>query len=334
MMSEQLRHYLQNPLFLWWRGRTASKKHVLVLGTGERAMRIATRMRRDYDRRGFELHGYVLVEGTPNLVANEGASIRQPSTGLLDYCKLHHIDEIVVALDACAPAEGTHVDERLDELVACRMGGVSVVDALAFVEREAGRIDSVLLTPEWFALSRGFIPRLLNAFGKRLFDTLASAVLLLLTSPLMLIGAVRAMRSRSSRQPIFSRERCNGRHGRVFERLRFNLPGGSAAGDLTRRLPELLDVLVGNMSLVGPRPAPMEDAERWAATLPYYRACGSLRPGMVGWAQLNCSSDAARKDAAQNLQYDLYYLKNHTLLLDLTILARAAQMLVSRRTGY
>lgn len=304
----------------------ALKKHVLVLGTGERAMRIATRMRRGYDRRGFKLHGYVLVENTLNLVGAQGARVWQPSTPLLDYCDEHHIEEIVVAVD-----ERTQSDAAMKQLLACRLAGISLIDVLTFVEREAGRIDLDLITPEWLVLSRGFGRRPLQRIGKRSFDVVVASLLLVLSAPLFLTGIMSTLAASRFRGPIFSRENCTGFDGRGFERLSFSSAKVSAdngrAGTI-RRLPQLLNVLAGTMSLVGPRLRATEDAERDSSALPFVKERKDLRPGIVGWAELNCGSDEDELGARENLQYDLYYLKNHTLLLDLAILVHSAQMLV------
>lgn len=303
----------------------ALKRHVLVLGTGERAMRIATRMRRGYDRRGFELHGYVPVENTPNLVSAQGARVWQPSTPLVDYCNEHHIDEIVVAVDERAQS---HVSVK--QLLACRLAGISVIDVLTFVEREAGRVDLDLITPEWLVFSRGFGRRPLHRLGKRGFDVLVASLLLVLSAPLFLMGIMSSLAASRFRGPIFSRESCTGFDGRSFERLGFN--GAKVSDDVARadvicRLPELLNVLAGTMSLVGPRPKATQDLAGDSSAPPFVKERTDLRPGIVGWAELNCGSDEDELGARENLQYDLYYLKNHTLLLDLAILVHSAQML-------
>lgn len=318
------------------------KKRVLVYGTGERALRIATRMRRAYDQRGFELHGYVLVEGTPDLVSGQGASVCQPSVALLEYCAVHDVEEIVMALDSHPGDEQTKVDPRLDELLACRMGGISVLDALEFVEREAGRIDLQLLGPDWVVSSRGLDPRPLGAVGKRIFDVLASALLLVLASPLFVIGLFMAALTHGFRGPLFSRQTCVGLGGQTFERLSLNTarPSEDAARPgLVRGLPQLVNVLTGSMSLVGRQPAPRDYWDRVSDALPFSEEREHLRPGIFGWAQLNCAADTAydavgqdmAKDAEEILQYDLYYLKNHAILLDLAIMLQAAQIWTFRR---
>jgi lipopolysaccharide/colanic/teichoic acid biosynthesis glycosyltransferase len=235
-----------------------------------------------------------------------------------------------MALDGSHAGDGDPLAVRLDEVLACRMAGISVVDAVTFVEREAGRIDLELLTPAWLALTRGFGRRGLERAVKRVLDVLLGVLLLVLSTPLMVLALIWALIGRGV---TLARETCIGLDGCAFQRLTLDVAGTGRIRRLLRGLPQLLHVLAGTMSLVGPSPVSTDEWARLSAELVFWGERRNLRPGILGWAQLNCGAGEAEKDAVEKLQYDLYYLKNHTLLLDLAILVQAAQMLVFSRNG-
>ena len=133
------------------------KRRVLVLGTGARAEKIASRMRRRYDQRGFLIYGYMPFEQTPDQVSQHGGRILTIDEALLSLCEREGIDEIVVALDERRRNRENSAGLPLEELLECRLSGIDVCDVQAFIEREAGKLDIELLQPSWMVFSDGFI---------------------------------------------------------------------------------------------------------------------------------------------------------------------------------
>ena len=226
-------------------------------------------------------------------------------------------------------------------LLQCRLNGIRVLDEASFWEREARCIDVDGAHPSWLLSGDGFRHGRCNAFLKRLFDLAIAIALILLTLPLMLVVAV--LIKCESRGPVLYRQERVGRCGRVFVLLKFRsmrqdaeaggAPVWAAKGDsrITRvgrfirytridELPQLWNVLRGEMSLVGPRPERPYFVERLAAAIPLYAERHFVKPGITGWAQVNAPYGASFEDAREKLRYDLYYIKNRSLFFDLRIL--------------
>lgn len=324
----------------------ALKRRVIVLGAGERAAQIHNRMRRRSDRRGFCLLGYMPGANEPLRVPTELLISRD--TALTDLVRRQRVDEIVVGVD----------DRRgslpMDDLLACRQLGVQITDLTTFVEREAGRVQLTMLDPSWLVFSGGFNASPLALFVKRAFDILASLAIALLCWPLML-GVVLAIRLESGAgQPILYRQERVGEHGRVFWLYKFRSMRTDAEMDGVARwakanddrvtrvgricrklrfdeLPQLWNVVRGDMSIVGPRPERPQFVSDLENKIRYYGLRHSIKPGLAGWAQLCYSYGASEEDAAEKLKYDLFYVKNHSLFLDLVILIETVEVVLFGR---
>ncbi|HJU17008.1 MAG TPA: exopolysaccharide biosynthesis polyprenyl glycosylphosphotransferase [Stellaceae bacterium] len=226
-------------------------------------------------------------------------------------------------------------------LLQCRLNGIRVLDEGSFWERVARCIDLDGATPSWLLSGGGFRYGPLETFVKRLFDLVVAVVLILLTLPLMLVVAM--LIRCESRGPILYRQERVGRRGEVFVLFKFRsmyedaeaggAPVWAAKGDarITRvgrfirytrvdELPQLWNVLRGEMSVVGPRPERPYFVERLAAAIPLYAERHFVKPGITGWAQVKAPYGASFEDAREKLRYDLYYIKNRTLAFDLRIL--------------
>ncbi len=324
----------------------ALKRRVLVLGGGRRAEMVIHRMRRRVDRRGFNVIGFVAMPGesttvpVERLVANDEA--------LSVYARRQQVNEIVVATE----------DRRgmlpMEQLIACRQQGIVVTDLITFFERELGKVKLGLIDPSWLVFSPGFDASPLRRISKRTFDIVAAGVVLLLAWPLML-GAALAIRLESGRgQPILYRQERVGERGRPFPLIKFRSMRTDAEKDgiarwaskqddrVTRvgrfirkvridELPQLWNVLRGDMSLIGPRPERPQFVADLAKKLRYYDLRHCVKPGLAGWAQLNYPYGATEEDAAEKLKYDLFYVKNHNLMLDLMILLQTVEVVLFRR---
>ncbi|URL60069.1 TIGR03013 family PEP-CTERM/XrtA system glycosyltransferase [Luteibacter flocculans] len=322
------------------------KRRVLVLGAGERAAQIHNRMRRRSDRRGFCLLGY--VPGPGETIAIPEPLLVRPSDALAAFARRERLDEIVVGVD----------DRRgslpMDDLLACRQLGVQITDLTTFVEREAGRVQLTMLDPSWLVFSGGFNATPLAVFVKRGFDLAAACCIALLCWPIML-GVALAIRIESGRgQPILYRQERVGEHGRTFWLYKFRSMRTDAEMDgiarwaksnddrVTRvgricrklrfdELPQLWNVIRGDMSIVGPRPERPQFVNDLETKIRYYNLRHSIKPGLAGWAQLSYPYGASEEDAAEKLKYDLFYVKNHNLFLDMVILIETVEVVIFGR---
>lgn len=318
------------------------KRRVLVYGHGAR-MAAFTRMRRRADRAGYHLVG--LVHHPGDIVTPLGERVFQAPNGLKALCEELDIDELVVALE----------DRRqalpVKELLQCRLAGISVVEFISFMERETGRIQLDLLSPAWMIFGEGFRRDGLRIFTARALDFLASAALLFITMPVMLLTALAIwLEDGRKGAPIFYSQNRVGFEGKIFLLTKFRSMrvGAESAGAqwavrddprVTRvgafirktridELPQLLSVLRGHMGFVGPRPERPEFVAQLEAAIPYYSYRHSVKPGLTGWAQISYPYGSSIDDAKQKLQYDLYYVKNHSLLFDLTILLQTVEVVL------
>lgn len=317
------------------------KRRVLVYGAGRRAGSIV-RLRRRSDRRGFIVVGYVAAEGDDSSVL--GSDDKLIGGDLLQVCRKHQVDEIVVAMD----------DRRrrfpMDELLECRLEGLEIVELVSFLERETGKVRLDVLNPSWMIFSEGFRQGRVHSTLERGFDVVASVALLLVALPLMLLTALAIKLEDGPRAAIFYRQVRVGQYGRPFKLLKFRSMREDAERDgaqwaqkndsrvtrvgsfirLTRidELPQILNVLRGEMSFVGPRPERPEFVDQLNERIPYYRERHSIKPGITGWAQLCYPYGSSEQDATEKLQYDLFYVKNHSLLFYLAILVQTVEVIV------
>ncbi len=327
------------------------KKRVLVLGTGIRAQKIAARMRRKSDQRSFVLIGFLNPNGDQDLVSSYGARTLSTDQSLLAYCNQHRVDEIVVAIDERRRnREAGESGLPLDELLECRLSGIEVCEVQAFIEREAGKIDVDLLQPSWVVFSDGFISNVWRDGTKRSFDMIAAVLLLLIIWPVMLATAFFIGIGSGFKHPILYRQERVGLDNRPFKVMKFrsmtvdaeaqgavwaqqNDPRVTRIGAFIRKtrideLPQLFNVLKGEMSFVGPRPERPMFVSDLENKLHYYTHRHRVKPGITGWAQLCYPYGASVEDAKEKLQYDLYYLKNHSILLDLIILTQTVEVVL------
>jgi sugar transferase (PEP-CTERM system associated) len=320
----------------------AFKRRVLVLGAGSTAS-LFNRLRRRSDRHGFELTGFVAQLNEAAQVDPE--RVVQLGMPLAEYARAHHIDDVVIALDD--PRGGFPVDE----LMACKMSGVDVMDVSDFFEREGGLLKIDILRPSTMIFCRGFRQSLYRDYLKRTLDLLTSAGLLAVAWPFMLLTALGILIESRGRGTVLFRQVRVGQNGKSFTLYKFRSMVMDAEGDGVARwaqkqdpratrfgafirktrldeLPQLFNVLRGDMSFVGPRPERPEFVEQLASTLPYYHHRHWVKPGVTGWAQINYPYGASEKDAFEKLQYDLYYVKNQSVSLDLFTIIQTVEVVL------
>ncbi|MCP5179523.1 MAG: TIGR03013 family PEP-CTERM/XrtA system glycosyltransferase [Pseudomonadales bacterium] len=337
-------------LFRWivfqFLSEDALKSRIVVLGTGGRALKIATRMRRQADQRAFILVGFINLRDEDNQVRQHGARIIGKPDSMLAYCRDNAVDEIVVAV------EGLDEDKSVpvDQLVDCRLSGIKVCDVQEFFEREACKLDVDILRPTWLAFSDGFVTNRWRSINKRIFDLITASVMLIFTLPVMILTALCIYLEMRGRHSVLYRQERVGRNGVNFRVYKFrsmrasvsdnesefaahNDPRITRVGRFIRKtrideLPQLFNVLLGEMSFVGPRPEQPVHVERFAREIPYYDQRHRIKPGITGWAQLCFPYGTTVADAKEKLQYDLYYLKNQSLFLDLVIMMQTIEVVL------
>ncbi len=333
------------PLFFYYVDRDVLKIRVLVLGAGDKAASIMQRMRRRVDRRGFRIVGYISLDTDSGVAIDEEKRIVLGNRSLLDVARESDVDEIVVAADE--RRNGIPLNDLLD----CKLHGVDVIDLLSFFEREQGKLPLDILRPDWLIYSDGFKRGIVRDVFKRMFDIVASVLILGITWPFMAI-AVLAIKIEEGRDaPLLYRQERIGYRGKAFGVFKFrsmrvdaekagvaqwatkNDSRVTRVGNIMRRtrideLPQIFNVLCGDMSFVGPRPERPQFVAELAKEIPYYHERHAVKPGITGWAQVCYPYGASIEDSSQKQEFDLYYIKNHTIFLDMLILCQTAEVVL------
>ena len=318
------------------------RRRSLIYGSVE-PIRALSRLRRRADRRGFQIVGLVLAGGKPVHSDDYYVTVHdRPLTEIVEQC---HADEIVVAMDqrrGVLPVQ---------ELLAARLNGVEILDVAKFMERECRKIYIDLIHPSWMVFGEGFRNDMLHRATKRVFDVVVASAVLLMVWPLVVATAVAIKLENGIKAPVFYRQMRVGEHGVPFKMLKFRSMGVDAECNgearwaevddprITRvgrwirkwridEIPQLYNVIGGYMSVVGPRPERPCFVNELARVIPYYNERHVVKPGITGWAQLRYQYGSSEHDALEKLQYDLYYVKNHSLILDLVILLQTIEVVL------
>lgn len=328
-------------LFIEWDKVDVFKKRVLVLGTGSRAAKIEE-LASQGQAQGLNIIGYLPMGARHSYVPHE--RVLTDTNHIRDLVEQFNVDEIIVAI-----RERRGGGLPVSELLKCKLRGVNILDLPAFFERQTGILPLEAINASWMIFSDGFTQGIARDVIKRLFDLLVSGTFLLITLPLMLLTGL--LIRLESRGPVFYTQERVGQYGKTFTIYKFrsmytnaekdgrpvwasqNDDRTTRIGRLIRRLridelPQTINVFLGQMSFVGPRPERPYFVNELAAQIPYFHARHSVKPGITGWAQVKFPYGASVEDAMSKLQYDLYYVKNHSLFLDLMILLQTAQVVV------
>ncbi|HTV00738.1 MAG TPA: TIGR03013 family XrtA/PEP-CTERM system glycosyltransferase [Luteitalea sp.] len=324
-------------------GRVGPTERLLVVGTGAAAVSLAEELRSRRQELGAEIVGFVDPDG-PH--ADATVDIIGTVDDIPRIVRENNVERVVVSL---ADARGKL---PMGKLLEMKLDGV-VFDHLASVYEEyTGKIAVENLRPSWLIFSEGFRKSRALTTTKRVADILAALVLLCLAAPVMLLVAI-AVRLSSSGPAMYHQKRV-GQHGRTFtvhkfRSMRVNAEAGTGAvwasrndsrvtpvGAFLRKvrldeLPQLWNVLRGEMSLVGPRPERPEFVEMLTREIPFYGQRHAVKPGLTGWAQVCYAYGASVDDSMEKLQYDLFYIKNLSIGLDLFILFKTVQTVVLKR---
>jgi len=317
------------------------KRKLLVIGAGSMGKLLDDK--KVFARsQGYEIVGFVAID-EDNVQVNR-ANILAIETSLYDLCQDYHVDEIVLAMD----------DRRkgfpLSSLLECKMKGIVVRDALDSLERITGHIELDALHPSAVIFSDGFTNAVSASYAKRVFDIISSALILLIASPIIILTATSIWLSTFGRDPVFYRQVRLGLCDAPFNVLKFRSMRTDAEkegaqfaskndarvtriGSFIRKtrideLPQLINVLKGDMSFIGPRPERPQFVLGFQQSIPHYALRHTVKPGITGWAQICYPYGDTIEDTRKKLQYDLYYIKNYSLFLDMTILFQTVQVVL------
>lgn len=332
-------------LFYTFVGKDSFKRKVLILGAGFRAQQMFEHLETPFDRKGFALAGFVALPGEPQQVSTERLVF--PKTTLQQYALENGISEVVVAVD----------DRRkglpMEELLECKMEGIRVVEGATFYERESRKVALEMISHSWLVFSDGFAISTVSIIGKRALDIFSSGALLVVGFPLMLLTAIAIKVEDGLRAPIFYSQERVGLNGKPFKVHKFRSMGVDAekhgavwaqkndnrvtkVGAFIRKvrideLPQIFNVFNGTMAFVGPRPERPVFVEKLAKAIPFYNERHRVKPGITGWAQLCFAYADNEEDTREKLRYDLYYIKNQSLLLDLLIIIQTVEVVLFKK---
>jgi sugar transferase (PEP-CTERM system associated) len=318
------------------------ESRVIFVGDGALAKECSTLVVDTAFPKNYYIVGFVPVCNEESAVAS--SAILPANESLLSIAKKYGAREIVVSTqnrrDASFP---------LHQLLECKLNGIKVTGAAAFIEREAHQIRVDSLYPSWLIFSDGFDQSVLRTAVKRAFDLVVSLLIFAVALPAMLLTGLCIYLE--DQGPIIYRQERTGKGGKPFFVLKFRSMRSDAeiagkpqwaatndtrvtwVGKLIRKvrideLPQIINVLKGEMSFMGPRPERPYFVRQLSEKIPYYDVRHTIKPGITGFAQVRYQYGSSVEDAVQKLQYDLYYVKNHGLFLDLMILIETLQVVL------
>lgn len=326
-----------------YRGHT-SVSRVLVLGAGAKATLVAS-LRRKRDRRGISVIGFVDLLDSPSRI--RASSMIALKTPLPVFAERNRIQELVLALD---DRRGNGAIPAL-EILQCKAKGISVIDVCSFYERQTGKFHVASTSTESMALSDVYSGPLQRSARKRSLDVILASLALFLAWPVLLAIAVAILIESKGRGPVFYAQERLGKNGKPFMLLKLRSMEVDAEGDGIARwaaaadervtkvgafirkarldeLPQLLNVLKGEMSLVGPRPERPEMVGELSESIPNYPLRLLVKPGITGWAQVRYPYAASVKDAEEKLSFDLYYIKHYSVGFDLAVILQTPQVML------
>jgi len=320
-------------------------RRLLVVGAGRRAWDLLQMLSKEGGHLNYDiafLQHDELGEVDARLEANAAVRILRPERfGVLQAARRLGADQIVIA-----PDERRGMD--LEELLVCKTAGFPIVQYLSFVEQEIRRVDLKRMELGWLLFSDGFQFSVIDRFLKRVLDVAVSALVLVATAP-VLVAAMIAIRCEGPGAVLYRQDRVT-QAGRIFRILKLRTMrtdaerGGAVwaaqkdnrvtrVGAFLRRtrideLPQLVNVLRGEMSFVGPRPERPVFVAELSRQIPLYNERHMVKAGLTGWAQVNYPYGASVDDARSKLSYDLYYVKNFSILFDLVILLQTLRVVL------
>ncbi|HID30115.1 MAG TPA: TIGR03013 family PEP-CTERM/XrtA system glycosyltransferase [Desulfobacterales bacterium] len=326
----------------WILKKNMFTERVMILGDGRLSREIIDEISTRPDS-GYQISAVISVNSNPSSGFSRGIPHFSMNRKLSELAESLHTRKIIVAMDERRGMLPT------DDLLRCRMKGIQVLEGETLYEELAGKIFVEKLNPSWLIFSDGFLKPRTVRFMKRATGLIVASVGLLLILPL--IGLIALAIKLDSKGPVIYRQNRCGKHGRIFKLCKFrsmidNAEAGcgpcwatdndrrvTGVGRILRKyrldeIPQMWNVLKGDMSFVGPRPERPEFVEELVEKIPYYSERHVVEPGITGWAQVSYRYGASVKDAQEKLKYDLFYIKNMSLVMDLIIIFKTAKIVL------
>ena len=333
---------LSRAMFIRWARVGALKTRALVIGTGSRAANVEALLAKRGHASNVQVIGYLPMGGSHHFV--DHARILDTQESLPELALRLQISEIILAV-----RDRREGGMPVQDLLKCKLHGIRILELSSFFERENGHLQLDSVNASGMILAEGFHQGMLRDTVKHLFDLLVSSAMLVFCLPLMALTAL--LIKLESPGPVLYRQERVGQGCRSFTIFKFRSMCVDAEKDgkprwarkndsritLTGRfirrtrideLPQIFNVFFGDMSFVGPRPERPYFVQDLTQKIPYYGVRHSVKPGITGWAQVRYAYGATDEDAMHKLQYDLYYVKNHSLFLDFMILFQTAQVVL------
>ncbi|MEW6744134.1 MAG: TIGR03013 family XrtA/PEP-CTERM system glycosyltransferase [Planctomycetota bacterium] len=337
--------YYYRLLFHWTVYRWVPKDRLIFIGASPMSAILEKELAERKDP-GYVVVGYILEHETATEHVPERRRVLGSFKDITTTARHEHASRLIVTL----PERRGSLP--MLELLNCRLAAIRIEEGEIFYERLTGKIAVERLRPSYLIFSEGFNRSKFNYIFKRLMDVSAAAFGLIVSAPIALLAAVAI--KLDSPGPILFRQKRVGKEGRVFTLLKFRSMRSDAekttgpvwaseddqrvtrVGRVIRRLrideiPQMVNVLRNEMSFVGPRPERPFFVEELKREIPYYTERLVVKPGITGWAQINYRYGSTKDDAIQKLQYDLYYIKNMSIFLDIIIILRTIKVIVLRR---
>jgi len=319
-------------------------KNMLILGTGPTAREVERLIESSPGK--YVLSGYVATATDP--VSVEDNKIVGKMEEIVSLCRQHKAHSIVMALTE------RRGGLAIQKLLSCKLMGVRIIDYPNFYESMTGKIPVESINPSWLVQSNGFLITPLIRVMKRIFDIVLSTLVLLITLPFFPVLVV--LLKYKSPGPVFYFQKRVGKDGKEFTIYKFRTMGTDAEsrggvawarendprvtrfGHFFRKarideLPQLVNVLKGEMSFIGPRPERPEFVEKICEITPYYMERHAVKPGITGWAQVMYPYGASLGDSVEKLRYDLYYINNLSVFLEFLIVFETIKVILFRRGG-
>jgi sugar transferase (PEP-CTERM system associated) len=333
------------------RRASVGARRVLIIGAGDEAQSVAADLGAGGSARRMVVGFYpTAVDTAPPGSKELCAPVFPQGMSVGEVVRKHRVDEVIVAV-----REQRGGGVPMDQLLACRIRGIPVLDLAGFFERAKGQVPTDSLKASWLVYGHGFVQGKVRRLIKRVFDLICSSALLVMFSPIALLTAI-AIKLESPGPIIYRQERV-GLGGRSFMCLKFRSMRADAEKDGVARwaakndsrvtrigalirkmrideLPQLISVLKGEMSLVGPRPERPSFVAQLKEQIPFYDVRHSVKPGVTGWAQVRYTYGASVEDARKKHQFDLYYVKNNSLFLDLLVLVETVSVVLFREGAH
>ena len=326
------------------RGKFFSEK-VIILGFSELARDIAQEINNRKDL-SYDVSCFITREKNHSKDTFMGIPVRSGFDDISDVAEAENIKNIIVALDEMRGAFPTK------ELLQCKVRGIKIIDGKSFYEMITGKLLVEKINPSWLIFSDGFVKSRTARFIKRVVDFTAALLGLIILLPFNALVALCI--KLDSRGPVFFSQERMSENKKLFKLHKFrsmkvgaekesgpvwaadNDPRITSVGKIIRRLridefPQMWNVLKGEMSFVGPRPEREFFVRELAKKIPYYSERFTVKPGITGYAQVLYPYGATEKDAMEKLKYDLYYIKNMSLVLDLMVIVKTLKTVILGR---